>query len=174
MNFPREPCKIYNTSLNIQATLNKNQSHCLSERKIQTVHNFSLFPFGHQNKNHENTTFHNNNLIQTKESTFINNKIERDELALKYTCCFKGCNKHFGSKWVLDRHHNTHFVFKFYRCEVANCNKAYKSKENYQIHYKNKHLSEKPFSCKFCDIKFSHRNGKLKIIIFLINRQNLS
>jgi hypothetical protein len=45
-------------------------------------------------------------------------------------------------------------------CPFTSCTKVYKSKENLTLHYKNIHLKQKPYSCKFCEAVFSHRNGK--------------
>lgn len=39
------------------------------------------------------------------------------------------------------------------------CFKVYKSKENLTLHFKNIHLKQKPYSCKYCSAVFSHRNG---------------
>lgn len=50
---------------------------------------------------------------------------------------------------------------KFFPCTYEGCEKVYKSKENLTLHYKNIHLREKPYSCKFCNSQFSHRNGNL-------------
>lgn len=47
---------------------------------------------------------------------------------------------------------------KSFKCEE--CNKEYKSKENYLLHYSNKHLKQKPYKCRFCSIRYSHRNGR--------------
>jgi hypothetical protein len=77
-----------------------------------------------------------------------------------FKCTFENCKRSFDFKWILDRHINSHFCFKLYNCEFANCNKAYKSKENLNLHVKNKHLGEKPYQCRFCLLRFSHRNGK--------------
>jgi hypothetical protein len=44
-------------------------------------------------------------------------------------------------------------------CNFPNCNKKYKAKENLTIHIKNKHIGEKPYCCKFCGKKYSHRSG---------------
>lgn len=49
---------------------------------------------------------------------------------------------------------------KYFKCEHRNCNKLYKSKENLILHYRNKHLSQKPYKCNYCEAAFSHRNGK--------------
>jgi hypothetical protein len=49
---------------------------------------------------------------------------------------------------------------RFFKCDYSNCNKLYRTKENLILHYKNKHLLEKPFKCSYCDMAFSHRNGK--------------
>lgn len=48
---------------------------------------------------------------------------------------------------------------KMFLCTFEGCEKKYKSKENLTLHYKNIHLKEKPYSCKFCSSVFSHRNG---------------
>lgn len=50
---------------------------------------------------------------------------------------------------------------KLFKCSYAGCAKAYKSKENMILHMKNIHLKEKPYTCKFCNVSFSHRNGNL-------------
>jgi len=52
---------------------------------------------------------------------------------------------------------------KIFPCTYDKCEKIYKSKENLTLHYKNIHLREKPYSCKFCNSRFSHRNGIYKI-----------
>jgi hypothetical protein len=46
-------------------------------------------------------------------------------------------------------------------CPDRDCGKVYKSKENLTLHYRNIHLKEKPYSCKYCSAEFSHRNGKI-------------
>lgn len=58
---------------------------------------------------------------------------------------------------------------KLYKCTFESCMKAYKSKENLTLHFKNIHLKEKPYTCKFCKATFSHRNGNLNIIFILIS-----
>ncbi len=42
----------------------------------------------------------------------------------------------------------------------CNCGKKYTTKENLVFHIMNKHDNQKPFKCKFCEVKFSHRNGQ--------------
>jgi uncharacterized Zn-finger protein len=76
-----------------------------------------------------------------------------------FTCNFDNCGKTFDYKWILERHINSHFCFKLFKCEYDGCDKAYKSKENLNLHIKNKHLGIKPYACKYCLLKFSHRNG---------------
>ena len=49
---------------------------------------------------------------------------------------------------------------RFFKCDYINCGKLYRTKENLVLHYKNKHLLQKPFKCSYCDMAFSHRNGK--------------
>jgi hypothetical protein len=76
-----------------------------------------------------------------------------------FSCNFDNCLKSFDQKWILDRHITSHFPFRHFKCEYEDCSKAYKSKENLLLHQKNKHLGVKPYKCRFCDSKFSHRNG---------------
>ncbi len=84
-----------------------------------------------------------------------------------YICSFDNCGKKFKYKWILDRHMNSHFCFKLFKCEYVGCDKAYKSKENLNLHIKNIHLKVKPYQCSFCSSRFSHRNGiYINIIIF--------
>jgi hypothetical protein len=54
---------------------------------------------------------------------------------------------------------------KTFMCPDPECGKVYKSKENLTLHYRNIHLKEKPYSCKFCSAVFSHRNGNLLFYI---------
>jgi len=77
-----------------------------------------------------------------------------------FVCPFENCEKSFKFKWILERHSNSHKSIKIFVCDHSGCTKAYKSKENLSLHYKNIHLREKPYSCKFCPSLFSHRNGK--------------
>jgi hypothetical protein len=77
-----------------------------------------------------------------------------------FVCTFENCAKLFEYKWILERHINSHFCFKMHKCDYENCNKAYKSRENLNLHVKNKHLGIKPYQCNFCSSRFSHRNGK--------------
>lgn len=48
---------------------------------------------------------------------------------------------------------------KNFKCHFNECEKAYKTRENLTLHIKNKHLGVKPYACKYCNAKFSHRNG---------------
>jgi hypothetical protein len=52
------------------------------------------------------------------------------------------------------------FVDKKFKCNWIDCPKEYRSKENLTLHLKNVHLKIKPYKCRFCLLKFSHRNGK--------------
>jgi hypothetical protein len=54
----------------------------------------------------------------------------------------------------------TEFINKNYKCNWIDCSKEYRSKENLNLHLKNFHLKIKPYKCRFCLLKFSHRNGK--------------
>jgi hypothetical protein len=53
-------------------------------------------------------------------------------------------------------------------CNREGCEKKYKSKENLNLHIKNKHDMIKPYFCRFCLSRFSHRNGKIIIQIFKV------
>jgi hypothetical protein len=46
-------------------------------------------------------------------------------------------------------------------CHFFPCMKAFKSRENLDLHILNIHLKMKPFECDYCEKKFSHRNGIL-------------
>lgn len=46
-------------------------------------------------------------------------------------------------------------------CHFFPCMKVFKSRENLDLHILNIHLKIKPFSCEFCEKKFSHRNGMI-------------
>ena len=50
---------------------------------------------------------------------------------------------------------------KQWKCTYDNCAKAYCSKENLKLHIQNVHLNEKPYPCYFCNLRFSHRNGRI-------------
>jgi hypothetical protein len=84
---------------------------------------------------------------------------KKKKLTKDFYCSYEGCAKRFEYKWILDRHINSHFCFKLFKCSFECCSKAYKSKENLNLHVKNKHLNIKPYSCDFCNSRFSHRNG---------------
>ena len=78
----------------------------------------------------------------------------------KNFCCeYDNCLKSFKFKWILDRHYLSHKPNKLFKCTYEECVKSYKSKENLTLHFKNIHLKEKPYSCKYCLSVFSHRNG---------------
>jgi uncharacterized Zn-finger protein len=109
----------------------------------------------------------NHKFFLTTETISIQH-IVRIEKDLKFSCNFPNCGKRFSSKWILQRHKNSHFDFNFYKCDQIGCNKTYKSKENLKIHIMNKHFNCKPFKCDFCEIKFSHRNGRFIFFKFYI------
>jgi uncharacterized Zn-finger protein len=88
-------------------------------------------------------------------------KIIPHKVPKSFICAFEGCGKRFDYKWILDRHINSHFCFKLHKCDYLGCEKAYKSKENLNLHIRNKHLGEKPYQCRYCISRFSHRNGIL-------------
>jgi len=71
------------------------------------------------------------------------------------------CSMTFKHDWIYEKHILSHKAkSKFHKCSKEGCNKSYKSKENLILHFKNFHLKEKPYKCNYCDLHFSHRNGK--------------
>ena len=50
---------------------------------------------------------------------------------------------------------------KVYFCEYSNCGKSYRSKENLNLHIQNVHENTKPYQCSYCEMRFSHRNGRI-------------
>jgi len=61
---------------------------------------------------------------------------------------------------------NSKKIEKRFVCNNNNCKKEYKSKENLILHIKNKHHGEKPYFCKYCGKKYSHRSGNNFFFIF--------
>ena len=61
-----------------------------------------------------------------------------------------------GKQYIIIKHNSK----KIFCCKYPNCNCIYRSKENLVLHFRNKHLMEKPYHCKYCNACFSHRNGK--------------
>jgi uncharacterized Zn-finger protein len=85
-------------------------------------------------------------------------KKEKKKAAEKQTC--GSCQMVFKHKWIYERHLESHSTAKYFKCQVEGCNKSYKSKENLKLHQKNIHENIKPYTCTYCELKFSHRNGK--------------
>jgi hypothetical protein len=96
---------------------------------------------------------------EPKDSTTSVSKT--DKLFKEYTCTVVNCQRAYKSKSRLDKHYKSHFCETIYKCEYGGCYKVYRSKENLSLHVKNKHLGIKPYDCKFCFKRFSHRNGKI-------------
>ena len=84
---------------------------------------------------------------------------------------FNGCNNNL---WMDNNPKNETKGKKLYSCNLEDCGKSYKSKENLTLHIKNKHLGEKPYQCRFCNSRFSHRNGNHKNYKTNFFRQNIS
>lgn len=86
-----------------------------------------------------------------------------------FECKEEKCGKTFSRHLLLEKHYRSHKcqnsstkeITKEFKCNFNGCVKTYKSKENLVLHFKNIHENMKPYSCKFCDSRFSHRNGKL-------------
>lgn len=79
-----------------------------------------------------------------------------------FVCNLNNCKKIYNKKWLFERHLNAHYDKRDkYFCYLPGCDKSYKSRENLNIHFINIHNNIKPFQCKYCAARFSHRNGKL-------------
>jgi len=76
-----------------------------------------------------------------------------------FPCQFQDCKKEFNYRWLLDRHINSHFSFRLFKCAENGCSKSYKSQENLKLHLYNYHFNIKPYKCGYCSLMFSHRNG---------------
>lgn len=48
-----------------------------------------------------------------------------------------------------------------WNCTYKGCSKVYCSKENLKLHIQNIHLNLKPYPCYYCNLRFSHRNGRI-------------
>ena len=118
------------------------------------------------NNNHDSNANHErlNNPYTTRDNNYDQNFThvnENDITQNKYICHFPDCFREYKSKYNLRNHIKAHEGAIQHACLYPGCNKSYKIKENLDLHYKNYHLKEKPFMCRFCQKKFSHRNGKL-------------
>jgi uncharacterized Zn-finger protein len=140
-----------------------NSSQKFSEHELEKNKLFSSL--GSSSPNSSTDTNKMTDKIISRVENFEN--LEKGVGCKNFKCTFEDCEKSFDYKWILDRHINSHFCFKLYKCEYGDCSKAYKSKENLNLHFRNKHLGEKPYQCRFCFSRFSHRNGKFKILIMI-------
>lgn len=91
----------------------------------------------------------------------VSAKKEKKLAAVKSICGI--CQMEFKHKWIYERHLESHSTAKYYKCQVEGCNKSYKSKENLNLHNKNIHLNIKPYTCTYCELRFSHRNGIFRL-----------
>jgi hypothetical protein len=144
------------TLLNLLYTINT--SYLQAAQQLQGGLNFHKF----QDFNDQSPTSNDNKetaSLNEEEGCLIGKKTKKSK-SKNFICGFENCGKRFEYKWILERHTNSHFCFKLFKCEYEDCDKAYKSKENLNLHIKNKHLNMKPYQCSFCQLLFSHRNGK--------------
>jgi hypothetical protein len=110
------------------------------------------------NLNEDSSVANKHNMINAETKLENSNPLKKKKKREKrFECKYENCKKSFEYKWILSRHLDSHFCFRLFKCET--CSKSYKSKENLNLHVKNKHLGLKPYNCDFCDSRFSHRNG---------------
>ncbi len=95
-------------------------------------------------------------IASSEQATFLS--ILPKSVSLPFLCSL--CHKRFTSKRTLDKHFQAHVKCAQFKCPFKGCEKEYRSKENMNLHYKNIHLNDKPYKCKYCSSLFSHRNGK--------------
>jgi len=164
---------IDNNIFNINGLFDRIMKNCFSFLELESFiyYNCKLFHVNLMTKSKENEN------KPLKECTLRNKcldlsrkkKVEKEK---RFICKFDNCQKKFEFKWILRRHLDSHFTFRLFKCD--SCSKSYKSKENLNLHIKNKHIGMKPYNCDYCSSKFSHRNGKntykfINIINFQIN-----
>ncbi len=104
-------------------------------------------------RNQVKSLFHSEPVPEEK----VSKKKEKKKSVPKHTC--ETCQMEFKHKWIYERHLDSHSTSKFFKCPFEGCNKSYKSKENLNLHHKNIHEKIKPYTCTYCELKFSHRNG---------------
>lgn len=134
-----------NKSFNIISPNDSSRSICYFEKKDNGIET-DIFKFFN---NQEQSSFNNLQIMLSSSFSFILS------------------NKNFNKKDILDINPkpkitktNKKNILKKFPCPFIGCKKIYKSKENLTLHFRNIHLKEKPYSCKFCKSLFSHRNGK--------------
>ena len=124
----------------------------LSLKQFISVHKIQLI--------NEKVNLNEENLEKKEENEKNeNSKLKNFKNKKIFLCNFKGCLKEFNCSWILKRHFYSHLDLKNYKC--LQCEKAYKTYENLNLHILNKHKKQKPYKCSFCSNKYSHRNGKI-------------
>lgn len=156
-------------SENFRKEINLNDSSCntsiFSENQNLKKNNLNLDSssislFADQTNCSENMK----NLSVTNDSFCIDEKIQNNSFTfIKKTTKFKiNAENNFNQiEKEINKKNRSFMSDKNFPCEYEGCIKSYKSKENLNLHVRNIHLNEKPYSCEFCDSLFSHRNGKI-------------
>lgn len=135
----------------------RNTDNTISQSQFQINPNLCRKQTTKEPLNQENKTQELNPFDNASNTSSKNIQARKKLKIKKFVCQYQDCGKKFEYKWILDRHTNSHFCFRLFKCQC--CEKSYKSKENLSLHFKNKHLGLKPYPCDFCGAKFSHRNG---------------
>lgn len=72
-----------------------------------------------------------------------------------YTCSYPECDKAYSRPVLLRQHENSHRNERPFKCTEPGCDKAFFKKSNLQDHiYSHRPMSERPFACKLCEMKF--------------------
>ena len=137
----------------------KNNFDCLS------FMDFSQSEDKNESSSKKSKSLFGSEFMEKPKKLFMTYKTEKKLKQPAMICDHLNCGMTFRHRWIFERHLSSHLTCRFFRCPEKQCHKLYKSKENLNLHTKNIHEGIKPYQCKYCPSRFSHRNGKLKFLI---------
>lgn len=152
---------------------------CQNSNKYPNAYNINIFQNNFANLQNLNLLYNFTNNLYSNNNNIYNTISDSDKSNDKNSTCLKEgklTNEGVQNKMHLKSEGSTDSSgSKIYKCYADNCHKVYKSRENLSLHVKNKHLGVKPYTCRYCDAKFSHRNGKyffnIHLLIFFLNQK---
>lgn len=77
-----------------------------------------------------------------------------------HKCNEANCNKNYKTKEYLINHKKSHNAIYTYRCDHLGCNKAFKTERSLKFH-KKRHNNERPYKC---DFQSCNKTFKIKLI----------